>query len=364
MRPLLFLPLLITPALSAMAQGPRPGQTLRSSGTAPVSILHALTIRLSDLRDATITAAASPFSHFEVIDERPDSTRIGVHGNLPMRSHEFDRQLVFDKPASQEIAAFLNRHLARPGAPDTALIILRYLWLSDTDPYTANPDRYQSADNYNNRTNHTHIRLKAEIYALRDHRYLPLLRIDTLQQTRKVTYSILRSTYFGWERDLAAMLQEGMDKAALTFPHRERNSRWIGWDDIRKFNQSRFEVPILDTATLINGVYAAFEEFRNNTPSIRDFEILPENGSLALYLKNGDGSSSYTRKAWGLCNGSQFFIMRDGLLHLIRKDGNSFYFYGIDITASNSSSPPLVAFNGYSEQHCLYIIDLDTGQFY
>jgi hypothetical protein len=370
----------LTTALSAQTArtGKAPSSAIApSSGVNPSSAiapspgglaaLKTLTIHLGDLHDppassTTARITANPFTWFEVIDERPDTTRIGVHANLPMRSHEFDRQLVFGQPAALEIAAWLNRHCQHPAGHDTAVIILRYLWLSDSDPYTAKPDNYQSGNNPI-RTNHTHIRLKAEIYALHDHRYLPLLRIDTLQPTRKVIYSMLRSTYLGWEQDLAAMLHETVDNAAAQYVTRAGNGRRITWQDIRTFNQTRFDIPILDSSTLVRGVYTGFDEFRNNTPAIRDFDVMEQNGSLALYLKNGDGTSAYTHKAWGFCNGHDIFLMRDGLLHPIRKDGNSFYFYGIDVTASNSSSPP-IAFNGYPEQHCLYIIDLDTGQFY
>jgi hypothetical protein len=329
-----------------------------------LSSLKALTIRLTGFRDPVPPVPAGPFGHFLVIDQRPDTSRIGIHANLPLHTHEFDRQLIFAKPAGQEIAAFLNSQVARSGAADTALIVLRYLWLSDSDPYSPNPEQYQAADSYSIRKNRTHIRLKAEIYAVRDHHYLPLLRIDTLQPTKKMSYSMLRSTYIGWEGELAAILREAASKAGLALDGREKTGHWIAGEDIRRFNQSRFDIPILDSAILVRGVYTAFEEFRSNTPSIRDFEIQPVKGSLALYVRNADGSSSYTHQAWGFCDGRQIYLMRNGLLHLLRKDGNSFYFYGIDVAPSNSTSPPLFTLDDYPEQHCLYIVDMDTGEFY
>jgi hypothetical protein len=329
-----------------------------------LSNLRTITIQLNGPRnhDAALPSAQSPFSHFEVLDERADTTRIGVHGNLPMHSHFFDRQLIFSKPAHQEIAAWLNRHCTYPGASDSLLVILRYLWLSDTDPYSPNPDQYSSFHPHNLADTRTHIRLKAEIYARRNNQYLPLLRIDTLEPTKAVTYNSRTATYNGWEKDLAEMLRDLAENAAIAVNHKGNSGRWINGEDIRRFNRSRFDIPIFDSGTLIRGVYTGFQEFRNNAPSIHDFEVRPDNGHLALYLRNGDGTSYYTHDVWGFCNGKQVFIMRDGLLHLLQKDGNSFYFYGIDI-ASNST-PPLNTFSGYPEQHCLYVIDMDTGQFY
>jgi hypothetical protein len=242
------------------------------------------------------------------------------------------------------------------------LVVLRYLWLSDTDPYTPNPDQYSTFHPHDPSDPRTHIRLKAEIYARKNDQYLPLLRIDTLEPTRSVIYNARTAAYSGWEKDLAVMLRDLAENAALTANHKENSNRWISREDIHRFNRSRFDIPILDSNTFNRGVYTSFEEFRNNAPSIHDFEVRPDNGHLALYLRNGDGTSYYTHNVWGYCNGKEVFIMRDGLLHPLRKDGNSFYFYGIDI--ASDATPPLNAFSGYPEQHCLYIIDMDSGQFY
>ncbi len=356
MKPTLLFLTLCSLAAPAGAQPGKPGIGPPSD----LSTLRTITIRLNGSHDPAF--AHSPFARFEVLDERPDTLRIGVHGNLPMHSHFFDRQLIFGIPANQEIATWLNRHCTHAGAPYSLLVILRGLWLSDTDPYTPNPDQYSIFHPLNPADSRTHIRLKAEIYARRNDQYLPLLRIDTLEPTRSVIYNSRTASYMGWEKDLAAMLRELAENAALAANRKENSNHWISREDIRRFNLSRFDIPIFDSGALTRGVYTSFEEFRNNAPSIHDFEVRPDNGHLALYLRNGDGTSYYTHNVWGYCNGKEVFIMRDGLLHLLRKDGNSFYFYGIDI--ASVSNPPLNAFSGYPERHCLYIIDMDTGQFY
>lgn len=336
-------------------------QSARSPQGGGLSALRPLYIQLDNARNPSSVPFNNPFGYFEVIDQRPDTSIIGVHGNLPMRSHAFDRQLVFSHPAAMEIANFLNRQLVHPGAPDTAVIVLRCLWLSDTDPFTANADDGSTNDN---RKTRTHIRLRAEIYARHNGRYLPLVRIDTLQPTRLVFYSILRSTYLGWEKELASLFTQVTQRASLAFARKAGAGRRIAWEDIRHFNKTRFDIPIFEGERLQSGVYTGFEEFRDNDPSIHDFEVLPEDGSLALYLKNGDGTSYYTHNAWGFCNGKQVFLMRDGLLHLLHKDGNLYYFYGIDIPAADLLALPMSVFNGSQEQHCIYIVDMDTGQFY
>ncbi|HLI93980.1 MAG TPA: hypothetical protein VKU83_10235 [Puia sp.] len=337
------------------------GQSERSGQDGSLSGLRPLIIQLDNARQPLSATHNSPFGYFEVIDARADTAIIGVQGNLPMRSHAFDRQLVFRDPAAREIGTYLNRLFIHPGSPDTAVVVLRCLWLSDTDPLT---DNHDAVTNYENAPRRTHIRVRAEIYARHNGRYLPLIRVDTLQPTRLVSYSILRSTYLGWEKELALLFNHVMEKAVLAYARKAASGRRITWEDIRRFNTARFDIPIFDTTALKRGVYTAFEEFRNNDPSIHDFEVLPENGDLALYLKNGDGTSYYTHNAWGFCNGKQVFLMRDGLLHLLHKDGNLFYFYGIDIPSADLLALPLSVFSGSQEQHCIYVVDMDTGQFY
>ena len=356
-------PILLLCSLSLATSAGAQSKKVAASSAAGLAALRTLTIRLNDPHDPIPpphTDAFRPFSHFEVIDERPDTTRIGVHGNLPMHSHEFDRQLVFPGPAAQELTRYLNRHFVHPDAPDTVLIVLRQLWLSDTDPYIAGANPYRPVVSYSQPTEKTHIRIKAEVYARRDNKYLPLLRIDTLQATSSVTYSTVKCTYNGWEKDLAALLGELTENAALAAASKESSGKWITRDDIRRFSQSRFDIPIFDTAMLVRGVYASFEEFRNNAPSIHDFEVKTDNGP-ALYLKSGDGTSYYTHNAWGYCDGRQVFLMRGGLLQPLYKAGNTFCFYGIE---PDDLTPIPGAFGGHNERQCLYIIDMDTGDVY
>src|SRR5258708_5587135 len=98
-------------SLTGMAQ---PGTSL--------SALPGITINLK----ASGPTTSSVFSHFEVIDQRADPSRIGIHTFVPaVLGHSRNRQLVFPRPASSEIAAWLNKHFTRPGAHSPVLIILR-----------------------------------------------------------------------------------------------------------------------------------------------------------------------------------------------------------------------------------------------
>ena len=383
---------------------------IAQTGRTTLSTLPKLTVWLNDPHDSitlpTDRIAApsnSLFGRFEVIDERPDTARIGVHANLPMHTHTYDRQLVLNGAADQELARYLDRYCTRPGASYTALVVLRELWLSDADPYPqetiAHDLRAERKHSRQTAGHQTHIRLKAEVYALKDSQYLPLFRIDTLQATSRVVYNTLRSTYNGWEKELADMLRQLADSASQATARKEGHSTLISREDISRFNRSRFALPIDDDAVPAMGVYTTFEEFRNNAPATRDFQIRWDNGNRTLYIKDEAGTYYYSHTAWGYSDGKAVYFMRDGILRPIWKEGKAFYFYGIDTGKKPGTGPSssdlaqgekalgdqaasmlfttpvligpelliggmILAFGGLKNQRCIYTFDMDSGRIY
>jgi hypothetical protein len=341
-----LLTLLLLLALHAHAQSPP-----------PLSALNAATIRLGHLSAAfpAFSASAAPrgFSHFKVIDERPDTSRIGIHTCIPDFGHNYDRQLIFAQSAAGEIADYLNRHDARPEAPDSALVILRTLWLSD-----ANYARAEYLRHPEHRLERTHIRLKVEIYAIRDGRYLPVLRYDTLQTAMKKRILAERSPYYEWGINLALLMNDLADSASRLTPGKEKSNRWVGLEDIRQFNASRFNAPIDDDRPA-RGVYANFEEFRNNTPSIQNFEVKLQDHERLLYIRES-GSTYYSHEAWGYSDGKDIYIMRDGILCRAWKEGKAFY---LPASTATAKSLTMTEDRDY-KQRSIYFLDMDTGDIY
>ncbi len=214
-----------------------------------LSALPPVTLHLSAVHPAICAGSDQVFGHFEVIDLRPDTARIGVHTNIPAFGRPHDRQLIFRRSAAIELADYLNRHFTTPGSPLTALIILRSLWLTD-----ANYIREEMVRDPDRRFEKTHIRFKAEIYAVRDNRYLPVLRFDTLQATKKtIYYSTLQSPYSDWNENLVAIVDELADSCSRVVAQKKDQGHWIGIEEIRQFNASRFETPIGNSIPLVRG---------------------------------------------------------------------------------------------------------------
>jgi len=309
------------------------GVAQTNTSAVPLSTLPSITI---DLRRSGPTLPGA-FTHFDVIDLRTDTARIGIHTFVPTIGHARNNQLVFAGPAATEVAGFLNKNFAVPGAHWSALIVLRNLWLSDAN--YLKEDKVKDAEVLDQKT---HIRLKAEIYACNDSEYIPILRFDTLQTYKNSNqYNNWSSYYSLWETDLTAVLSEMADSISGLTPARVENGRRLHREDILQFNQSRFEPAITASNVLTAGVYASFQEFRDNTPSIQNFEVQQQKGDRLLYLKDANGSRQYSHDAWGYCDGKTIFIMRDGKLYPLWKEGKAFYFFSQAYKEYDVPNPPV-----------------------
>jgi hypothetical protein len=291
-----------------------------------------------------------------VLDLRADSSRIGIHTCIPNFGRNHDRQLLFTGSASTEIAGYLNRHFTHTDGRYAALVILRTLWLSDANADRADLMRYPEL-----RLERTHIRIKAEVYAIRDGRYFPVLRFDSLQTAWKKRILAEPSPYFEWGRNLALLLHQLADSASRLIPEKEDQSRWVGLDDIRQFNTLRFNPPIGETSPT-RGVYANFEEFRNNRPSIKDFDVKLQNHERLLYIRE-QGTDYYSHDAWGYCDGKDIYIMRDGVLCPAWKEGNAFYIPAGARKSTTGGTLTDIRGRDY-RQRTIYFVDMDTGDMY
>jgi hypothetical protein len=331
-------------------------------------------IAMGDLARKTLHFAkpAAPgssglFRHFEVIDERPDTGRIGIYLIQGVLKPS-DRQYVFKKPAAAEIAEYFNQYFTRPDAPCTALIVLRTLWLSNAN--YAGEDELKTPDK---QYEQIHIRLKAEIYATRDSLYTPELRYDTAWTMKTHDYySSLHASYFGLDDTLSSLFINLADSASWVTGQKQNSGRLISREQINEFNRSRFDKPAGSEGPYASGVYTSFEEFRNNTPSIRDFEIRTEKMNRLLYIKDASGAPYYSHTAWGYSDGTSLFIMHDGILWPVWKEGKAFYFFALSDKNKHSHQ----SYDAYGQAHaykpegsqeketCIYTLDLDTGEVY
>ena len=353
-RSLIIALLFLCPSIRAYSQ---PGKEKSLSG-----YKHA-TVRLPPSDSVPGARQTSLFQHFEVIDERPDTARIGLHFRYTWDSY---RQLTLGHPVREELAAYLDKHFARPDAPYTALIVLRKLWLSNVyyfeEENPLNPDTHLEK---------IRLRLRAEVYAARDGVYTPLFRFDSVAVT-------MTNSYSRWGYDLVGMLNDLADSASLVTTRKAGKGRSLRLEEIEQFNHSRFSI-LTDTSIVrTRGVYASFNEFRNNEPSIQDFLVREVKDKTRLYIKNAAGEMTYSPNAWGYCDGKDIFVMKDGILYRTWREGKGYYFYyeeddGRHPHHNGAYVPPLSPygeppahgiFGNSGKVDCIFAVDMDTGDIY
>ncbi|MDR3714731.1 MAG: hypothetical protein P4L51_18095 [Puia sp.] len=286
-------------------------------------------------------AMPGPFNHFEVIDARPDTSYIGAHTEnlwVPMTRM---RQLVLKGSVTRTIPDYLNNHFSDPEAPYKVLVVIRKLWISDI-AYSYRQEEqkdeiYQKDDKIN-------CRFRAEIYVSGGNQpagdnssgnkslYTPVLRFDSLLVLDKNGYDRIG----GFLSDLLQSMADTL--ATFDIDRKWETGRQLSLADIRRFSNSLYDFPIFRDTALVKGVYASFDEFRNNAPSIRDFEIATENKRSLLYTKDPSGNSFYNHKAWGLCDGKNLYVMLEGFLFPIFREQNAFYLSGFIESKTNAEN--------------------------
>lgn len=357
-------------------------QTSPNKNEVPSSLasFKRIVFKLSDSLRKKDKLNPSLFHGFTIIDERADTTRFGVHTELGMFNNVKNRQFVFSRLLRDEMSGHLNAYFANKRAAYSAVIVVRTLWLSDAN--YGKEDFVKANDPVELRKHVAKLKFKAEVYAEKDSIFTPLFRYDSViysQAKINNNYS-QKLDYDEMVHQLADMIDDLADSASITLNANAGSRKKLQWKDIQQFNRSRFDAVINKDSTLVRGVYASFEEFKNNQPSISDFEIKDEKGRSILYIKDNGGESYYSHTAWGYCDGKTIYVMKDGILVPTWKEGNAWYLFGIsEVTiqvgggmthapGSTYGTPGSTYYEpGYSKnitQKHVYTVDMDNGKVY
>lgn len=258
------------------------------------------------------------FSHFEVVDLRPDTTRVGFWGMDKQRY-----ELVFDKGTSGQIATFMN-HYTNPAGNRSFLIIIKKLWLYNIKdaPRMENKPKGIGC-----------MEFRGEAFLKTDQGYLPYAYLDTVITSPYHIKDMARTK-------MANMLVDFINKIATTDEALAQKRKAFTFNQLDSLNNLRFDFPMDTARVLRKGVYASIDEFRNNQPSISNYDVQTDGTGFQLYLKDETGKSYYSRKMWGFCNGELCYAMLDGNLCPIFSVGHSFYVLGStdkEVKAKNNS---------------------------
>lgn len=247
------------------------------------------------------------FREISVIDLRRDTSRLGIvsyggHGQ---------QQVSFRQPGgvAGNFAGLLDSLYTTPGGTHSLLVAIKDCWLSDP------PDSMRRLLGVQGLV----LAFRLEAYLKNGDGYTPLVYLDTVVAGRAADVV---------ERGIPMLTEAFMDKVVDADVDRPRR-RTVSVSEIDSFAQTRYHYP-MDTATrLVKGVYTSVEEFRDNRPSIKDYEFSKDpTGNMELRVRDSDGRYYFTHTVWGLCTGSQVYLMMDGNLFPVYLVGHQFYVLG------------------------------------
>jgi hypothetical protein len=256
----------------------------------------------------------------EVVDARPDTIAIGL-ASLNNKKPFF---VVSEGAFAYDAQQFLNAsiHFTKPDSFSVVMVIKKFWVTGGLDNEMEQKIRNTGIDTSTGKI--SSLLAKMEFYLKRGSDYFILYRFDSTI-TRNLSVS----------RDASALVEQALvssisklSEINSKFQSISESKRKFSWDEIEAHNQKRFDMPVLKDSVHIRGVYFSFEEFKNNNPGQRDFEIQRDKLADLIFIKQADGKLVPERDAWGYCDGRDLYIKSLENYFLLQRQGNAYYIYG------------------------------------
>ena len=203
------------------------------------------------------------------------------------------------------------------------VLIIRKFWISAGD-YNYDQEKSQNIVPDTSSEKISNLQMKIEFFLQNGQDYFALYRFDTL-----ITKRLLVS------RDASELVSEGLmaSLAKLTsmdseFKMTTAAKRKFSWPEIEVHDNKPFDVPILKDSLPVTGVYFSLEEFKNNKPRERNFEVSRDKLTDLIFIRQPDGKLIPEREAWGYSDGKNMFIRSHENYFRLQRRGYAFYVYG------------------------------------
>jgi hypothetical protein len=318
------------------------------------------------------TSSASPFNlpfrSLQVYDYRNDTVINGFNRNDEMAKYETGftelmKEIMnikagyykFTKGTSNACHHYLNSMIQYDITSSyTLVMIIRKLWLSSDIENKSIAD----GDERKQEPFLPGIKTTFEFYGYKDGIYLPLKRFDTtITHTKRLTKVAAEITELALTASVKSLLR-------LNIQQKLSGGKQLSY-------------PVLQTVNLKKGVYVSFEEFKNNSPSIKNFEWRKHKKGDMLFVKDENGTEFPVRKIWGFSDGKNIYIKSADVYFGLLPYENNFYAMAAkyfskknQITVSQILNPFLTdnmtMYNTARMKLQLYPmqLDLDNGELY
>jgi hypothetical protein len=310
-----------------------------------------------NLQPKRVTIPASCFSNVEVLDSRLDTSNLGFiqRGLLNRMAY-----VTTSRPLKDELASTVTTLIKDASKQDgTLLINLRQFKLTEFDGKGAENGVF---------------RISAVFYLKQGPVYRKILNVNTSVVVRglDVTERLLDTVH----EALGAFIQQaaGFDVAKIDPTTQFTAQHYESIDELEKE-----KVPVYNVDLLQKGLYATFEEFKNNRPSAQVIVQMDASGKPQVYEMKENGKKGRKIRFdnyYAVCDGEKMFISGDYALYPLSKRDTDFYFRapgkeggdGSLLVAPNqtiivSRTGELPAYLKYDWSIVVFKIDHITGRF-
>ena len=256
----------------------------------------------------------------EVIDARPDTMAIG----LALISKHIPFFATSQNSFANDVQQLLDSsiHFNKSDSFSVLMVIKKFWLTGGLDEEMEQQIQNTEVDSSSKKIGSVLARI--EFYLKKGSDHFILYRFDTTI-TRNLYVSKEGSILV--EQALISSLSKLKDMDSK-FKSISETKRIFSWEEIKAHDRKRFDLPVLKDSAYVRGVYFSFEEFKNNNPGQRDFQVEKDKLIDLIFVKQRDGNLAPIRDAWGYCDGKNLFIKSMENYFLLQREGNAFYIYG------------------------------------
>lgn len=311
---------------------------------------------------------AFAIKEIQVIDARFNQDILGY-----VKNGESGGYLKLKLANNEDIRSLLISCLATSNS-DTArmvLCVIKKIILSDN--INIPEDKTKANNVKDNSIIKSGIVMTLEFFIKQDQMLLPLYRFDsTIVGKDKIRWNA--SDYIA--NTLTASLMPFETLAWSTVPGKYKKIRLSRVDSSIV---ERINLPIF-SGTPTKGVYATFDEFKNNNPSILDFTIEKTEKADFIYTKDGKNPDKLRTDIWGYCDGKDIYLYSAENFFKIYLTDKTVAVYGakgysseralrlnfglFDAIAPNSAYAKSKTKNKFVLNLSLLMLDIDSGELY
>jgi hypothetical protein len=276
--------------------------------------------KVIELKPSKETLTFQNLQGIDVVDSRPDTTVIG----LSLIAKHIPYFVLSQGSFSGDVKQFLDSslHFTKHDSFSVVMVIKKFWLTSGLDQEMEQEIQNTEVDSTSKKISSLLVRI--EFYLKKGSDLFVLYRFDT---------TITRNSYVS--REGSVLMEQGLMGSLSKlkdiepkFQSISETKRKFTWPEIEGHNQKQFDIPILKDSVPVRGVYFSFEEFKNNNPGQRDFEVDKDKLIDLIFIKEADGKTAAVRGAWGYSDGHNLYINSMDNYFLLQRQGNAFYTYG------------------------------------